>query len=166
MTSRSSSPVRPESSTHSPNTASPQQQQQQQRQPQQRSEFDTILQLVQDLLSHDCRYIGLHPKPSRPPFTLQILVLDLVVLLIQAREDIPSLYKVGMTLLPAFEIFPDITLKVKLLSFFIDILLPKLMQTPHVAKDSSSRNERLPTQGNHDTGKEKDRAIHSKSYRY
>ncbi|KAI8335378.1 hypothetical protein BC941DRAFT_69178 [Chlamydoabsidia padenii] len=150
--SRSSSPVRPESSAHSPN--SPRHHQQTKKDSS--SVFDTVLQLVNDLISHDCRHIGLHPKPSRPPLTLQTTIIDLAILLIQAREDIPSLYKIGMVMLPAFEIFPDSTLKVKLLSFFIDILLPKLMQSPHVAKDNSIKKERLPTLVN-DTGRQRSR---------
>ncbi|KAI9303279.1 hypothetical protein BJ944DRAFT_165716 [Cunninghamella echinulata] len=91
------------------------------------NEFDIILQLLNELIMIDCRYICSHPKPSRPPFTLQSTVIDIAIILVEARDDIHSLYNIGSTMIQAFESFPESILKVKLLSFFVDILLPKLM---------------------------------------
>ncbi|CAO3615313.1 unnamed protein product [Cunninghamella echinulata] len=91
------------------------------------NEFDIILQLLNELIMIDCRYICSHPKPSRPPFTLQSTVIDIAIILVEARHDIHSLYSIGSTMIQAFESFPESILKVKLLSFFVDMLLPKLM---------------------------------------
>lgn len=93
-----------------------------------RSEFEIILYVLSDLILNDSRFKTANPKPSRPPFTMQTILIDIALILVQIRDDSAGLYHIGTVYLPAFESFSDGTMLGKLLSLFLDSLLPKLMK--------------------------------------
>jgi hypothetical protein len=93
-----------------------------------RSDFETILHVLNDLVLNDSRFKTANPKPSRPPFTMQTILVDIAILLVQIRDDSTGLYHIGTVFLPAFEAFSDGNMLGKLLSLYLDNLLPKLMK--------------------------------------
>ncbi|KAF7724279.1 hypothetical protein EC973_001180 [Apophysomyces ossiformis] len=98
-----------------------------------RNEFERILLLLDDLVLNDCLYKTANPKPSRPPYTMQSVVLDIATLLTRFRDDAAALYSLGATMLPAFQSFNEEVLAAKLLSFHLDILFPKLIRCNEIA---------------------------------
>ncbi|KAI8094315.1 hypothetical protein BDF21DRAFT_91819 [Thamnidium elegans] len=92
-----------------------------------KTDFETILHVLSDLVLNDSRFKTANPKPSRPPFTMQTILIDIAVLLVQIRDDSNGLYHIGSVFLPAFEAFSDGAMLGKLLSMYLDNLLPKLM---------------------------------------
>lgn len=92
-----------------------------------RSEFEKILSMLSDLVANDSRYKTSNPKPSVPPFTMQSILIDIGLILIQMIDDTHSLYDVGLVFLPAFEAFSNGPMLGKLLSLYLDTLLPRLM---------------------------------------
>ncbi|KAK4518369.1 uncharacterized protein ATC70_001722 [Mucor velutinosus] len=118
-----------------------------------RSEFETILYVLGDLVLNDSRFKTANPKPSRPPYTMQTILIDIALLLVQIRDDSTGLYHIGTVFLPAFEAFSDGNMLGKLLSLFLDSLLPKLMKlkdepnkphASHLPKSSTSFAEATP----------------------
>ncbi|OZJ06243.1 hypothetical protein BZG36_00848 [Bifiguratus adelaidae] len=86
-----------------------------------------ILNIVGDLIQNDCRYAMKHSRPSRPPNSLQSIVLDIVILLVQQDiEDAAWLYEVGTALLPAFTVFADGPMFERVVSVYVDWILPPL----------------------------------------
>lgn len=59
---------------------------------------------------------------------MQTILIDIALLLVQIRDDSAGLYHIGTVFLPAFEAFSDGNMLGKLLSLFLDSLLPKLMK--------------------------------------
>ncbi|KAI9478247.1 MAG: hypothetical protein EXX96DRAFT_241867 [Benjaminiella poitrasii] len=115
-----------------------------------KSDFETILHVLSDIILNDSRFKTANPKPSRPPYTMQTILIDIALILVQIRDDPSGLYHIGTVFLPAFESFSDGQMLGKLLSFFLDNLLPKLMQCKDEPK---SRTNNLQKQPNHDTFK-------------
>ncbi|KAL0078372.1 hypothetical protein J3Q64DRAFT_1872237, partial [Phycomyces blakesleeanus] len=107
-----------------------------------RVDFEKILFLLDELVINDCRYKSANPKPTQPPYMMQSVLVDIAIILVNIRSDSVGLYNIGATMLPAFETFNDGALAGKLLSFFIDILLPKLMACK---EESKSRGDRFPS---------------------
>ncbi|KAL9542636.1 hypothetical protein MBANPS3_008515 [Mucor bainieri] len=103
-----------------------------------RSEFETILHVLSDIVLNDSRFKTANPKPSRPPYTMQTILIDIALLLVQMRDDSAGLYHIGTVFLPAFEAFSDGHMLGKLLSMFLDNLLPKLIKI----KDEPSKSTR------------------------
>ncbi|KAI8638881.1 hypothetical protein BD408DRAFT_10549 [Parasitella parasitica] len=103
-----------------------------------RSEFETILYVLSDLVLNDSRFKTANPKPSRPPFTMQTILIDIALILVQIRDDSAGLYHIGTVFLPAFEAFSDGSMLGKLLSLFLDSLLPKLIKLKDEPKPRSS----------------------------
>lgn len=93
-----------------------------------KTDFETILHVLSDLVLNDSRFKTANPKPSRPPFTMQTILIDIALLLVQIRDDSTGLYHIGSVFLPAFEAFSNGNLLGKLLSLYLDNLLPKLMK--------------------------------------
>ncbi|KAG0186217.1 hypothetical protein DFQ28_008166 [Apophysomyces sp. BC1034] len=112
-----------------------------------RTEFEKILILLDDLVLNDCHYKTANPKPSRPPYTMQSIVVDIAILLTRFRDDSSALYSLGTTMLPAFESFKEEVLAAKLLSFHLDVLFPKLIK----CKDESGRDNRITLQNRQNT---------------
>ena len=59
---------------------------------------------------------------------MQAVLIDLATILTQIRDDSSGLYLIGTVFMPAFESFSEGTMLGRLLAFFIDSLLPKLMK--------------------------------------
>lgn len=93
-----------------------------------RTMFERILSTLDDLVLNDCRYKSSSPKPSRPPYTLQSVIVDIAIVLVDLCDDPFYLYAVGITMLPGFDSFGDLMLLCKLLGFYMDKLIPKLIQ--------------------------------------
>jgi hypothetical protein len=106
-----------------------------------RSEFETILPVLGDLVLNDSRFKTANPKPSRPPFTMQTILIDIALLLVQIRDDSSGLYHIGTVFLPAFEAFSDGNMLGKLLSLYLDNLLPKLMKCKEEPKSQAAATE-------------------------
>ncbi|KAI9029113.1 hypothetical protein CLU79DRAFT_736311 [Phycomyces nitens] len=104
-----------------------------------RVDFEKILFLLDELVINDCRYRSANPKPTQPPYMMQSVLVDIAIVLVNIRSDSVGLYNIGATMLPAFETFNDGALAGKLLSFYIDILLPKLMACKEESKARGDR---------------------------
>lgn len=62
-----------------------------------------------------------HPRPSRPPFSLQALTLDVALYLITSHRKHPTIVtKVSLAMLPALSSFPS-PLQQRLLGFFENV---------------------------------------------
>lgn len=109
-----------------------------------KTDFETILHVLSDLVLNDSRFKTTNPKPSRPPFTMQTILIDIALLLVQIRDDSTGLYHIGSVFLPAFEAFSNGNLLGKLLSLYLDNLLPKLMKCKDEPK-SQPETKHLPT---------------------
>ncbi|RCI06289.1 hypothetical protein CU098_009425 [Rhizopus stolonifer] len=107
-----------------------------------RSEFEKILSVLGDLISNDSRYKAANPKPSVPPFTMQSVLIDIGLILIQMQEDSQSLYSIGLTFLSAFEAFSSGRMLGRLLSLYLDSLLPKLMNQKDIPTDTKKSPEK------------------------
>jgi hypothetical protein len=68
---------------------------------------------------------------------MQTMLIDIALILVQIRDDSAGLYHIGTVYLPAFESFIDGTMLGKLLSLFLDSLLPKLIKCKDEPKKSS-----------------------------
>src|SRR6185312_7852983 len=89
--------------------------------------LDRILDILSDIIYNDCRYKNLSPRPSRPPYTLQLEVIDVAILLIDQNPYSPKwLYELGTTMLAGFVYFSEGMLS-KLLTFYATLLIPQLM---------------------------------------
>ncbi|KAI8993719.1 hypothetical protein BDB01DRAFT_716190 [Pilobolus umbonatus] len=119
-----------------------------------------ILQILSDLIMNDSRYKSANPKPTRPPYIMQTTLIDIAYILVQIAKDPADLYQVGTVYLPGFEAFPKEALVGKLMSFYVDALLPKLMKCkeeskpkipemkaaqPSVSTRASKKNPNTPT---------------------
>ncbi|KAI7862227.1 hypothetical protein BDF14DRAFT_1858334 [Spinellus fusiger] len=116
-------------------------------------EVDKILYLLEELITHDCRFKSAHPKPSRPLYTMQCVLVDIAILLVEVREDPAGLYAIGSTMLPSFETFSEGVLAGKLVSFYIDILLPKIMackDEPRVKSEKQWGRKKQPSSTMHE----------------
>ncbi|KAL7315393.1 hypothetical protein PS15m_004620 [Mucor circinelloides] len=124
-----------------------------------RSEFETILHVLSDLVLNDSRFKTANPKPSRPPYTMQTILIDIALILVQMRDDSTGLYHIGTVFLPAFEAFSDGNMLGKLLSLFLDSLLPKLMKLKDEPNKPRPSNLRKAPSSSKDASK----ATHRKS---
>jgi len=91
-------------------------------------EIPVIADTLADIIINDCRYQIATPKPSRPPYALHSISIDIAILLVQ--QDIRNftwLYEIGLIMLPAFEVFPQGPLIGKLLVLYIDWIIPNLI---------------------------------------
>ncbi|KAG1524828.1 hypothetical protein G6F52_003864 [Rhizopus delemar] len=111
-----------------------------------RSEFEKILSALSDLISNDSRYKSANPKPSVPPFTMQSVLIDIGLILIQIQEDTIGLYSIGLTFLPAFEAFSSGPMLGKLLSLYLDSLLPKLIHQKDAHNSITENDTKKPSQ--------------------
>ncbi|KAI7905964.1 uncharacterized protein BX663DRAFT_247120 [Cokeromyces recurvatus] len=109
-----------------------------------KSGFETILHVLNDIVLNDCRFKTANPKPSRPPYTMQAILIDIALILVQIRDDSAGLYHIGTLFLPAFESFSDGQMLGRLLSFFLDSLLPKLMKCKDDSKTYTHSSQKHP----------------------
>lgn len=72
---------------------------------------------------------------------MQSMLIDIALVLVQIRDDSAGLYQIGTVYLPAFESFSDGTMLGKLLSLFLDSLLPKLIKCKDEPKKPSDQRK-------------------------
>jgi hypothetical protein len=88
-----------------------------------------VAETLADIVLNDCRYQIAPPKPSRPPYALHSITIDIAILLVQQdNRNLAWLYEMGMTMLPAFDVFPPGPLIGKLLTLYIDWIIPNLIK--------------------------------------
>ncbi|KAH8833604.1 hypothetical protein DL96DRAFT_448520 [Flagelloscypha sp. PMI_526] len=79
------------------------------------------INVLNSICLEDCRYKISHPRPSRPPFSLQALALDVALYLIHSSRTQPTIVtKVALAMLPALSTFPP-PMYQRLLAFFDNI---------------------------------------------
>ncbi|KAI9498425.1 hypothetical protein BDB00DRAFT_448176 [Zychaea mexicana] len=106
------------------------------------SSFENIVAMLDDLVLNDCRYSTANPRPSRPPYSMQSVLVDVATILVTLCDDTMLLSIIGTTMLPAFDSFPEGPLLGKLLGFFLDALLPRLSQCKAEQKTTSYTENR------------------------
>ncbi|KAL1919528.1 uncharacterized protein VTP21DRAFT_2221 [Calcarisporiella thermophila] len=110
---------------------------------QQDSEDDILaraLEIFSELVELDARYRVANPRPTRPPYILQSLVLDLAMLLLeQDANNTTWLVDIGVSLIPAFGYF-ELGLCGKLLGIYCERILPKLVNLAAEAKSEEGSN--------------------------
>ncbi|KAI9262295.1 hypothetical protein BDA99DRAFT_72373 [Phascolomyces articulosus] len=106
------------------------------------SSFENIIATLDDLVLNDSRYSTANPRPSRPSFSMQSILIDVATILVTLCNDLSLLSIIGTTMLPAFDSFPQGPLLGKLLGFFLDVFIPRLSQckTQKVASSSFTEN--------------------------
>ncbi|ORY98687.1 hypothetical protein BCR43DRAFT_436798 [Syncephalastrum racemosum] len=88
--------------------------------------FEKILASLNDLVLNDSRFKSANPKPTKPSYALQSLLVDIAFVLAEICFTTIQLCSLATIMLPAFDSFPEGSLQAKLLSFYIDTLIPKL----------------------------------------
>lgn len=92
-------------------------------------EIPVIAETLADIILNDCRYQIAIPKPSRPPYALHSIAVDMAILLVQQdNRNLAWLYEIGMIMFPAFDVFPQGPLIGKLLVLYIDWIIPNLIK--------------------------------------
>ncbi|KAF7304918.1 hypothetical protein MKEN_01206100 [Mycena kentingensis (nom. inval.)] len=85
------------------------------------------ISILSSIILEDCRFQIHAPRPSRPPNSLQTLVLDVAQFLLHSHRHDPKIVsEIGLALIPAFNTFPT-TMHARLLAFFEDGLLRSLL---------------------------------------
>ena len=113
------------------------------------SSFENIIATLDDLVLNDCQYSTANPRPSRPSYSMQSILIDVATVLVTLCNDTTLLSVIGTTMVPAFNSFPEGPLLGKLLGFFLDILVPRLSQCKAQCEKqySTANTENRHTQG-------------------
>jgi hypothetical protein len=77
---------------------------------------------------------------------MQSVLIDIGLILIQIQEDTIGLYNIGLTFLPAFEAFSSGPMLGKLLSLYLDSLLPKLIHQKDAHTPITENDTKRPSQ--------------------
>ena len=85
--------------------------------------------IIGSIVAEDCRYRVALPRPSRPPNTLQALVLNVAQFLVHThRKDPRVISLIAFAVIPAFSTFEP-QMHARLLSFFeTSIIYPVLLK--------------------------------------
>ncbi|KAI8139160.1 hypothetical protein BJV82DRAFT_275633 [Fennellomyces sp. T-0311] len=111
------------------------------------SSFDNILATLDDLVLNDSRYSTTNVRPSRPPYSMQSILVDVATVLVTLCNDPTLLSMIGTAMLPAFDSFHNGPLLGKLLAFYLDVLIPRLSQCNEIKANTENRH----TQARHTT---------------
>lgn len=85
------------------------------------------ISILASIITEDCRFKVASPRPSRPPNSLQFVVLDVARFLLHThRHDPRVISQIGFALLPAFLTFSP-EMHTRLLGFFDDSVLGSLL---------------------------------------
>ncbi|CCM02372.1 uncharacterized protein FIBRA_04467 [Fibroporia radiculosa] len=96
------------------------------------------IQVLASVISEDCRFKISTPRPSRPPYALHAVTLDVAQFLIHNhRHDMVTLSQIAFAVIPAFYSFNP-TLYNRLLGFFNDVLLGDILEGLDQAQHSQS----------------------------
>ncbi|KAF7323012.1 hypothetical protein HMN09_00080900 [Mycena chlorophos] len=86
------------------------------------------ISVLASVVMEDCRFQVHVPRPSRPPNSLQALVLDIAQFLLHThRQDPKVVSEIGFAMIPAFHSFAP-SMHVRLLSFFEDGVLRNILE--------------------------------------
>ncbi|KAF8212196.1 hypothetical protein K438DRAFT_1230880 [Mycena galopus ATCC 62051] len=86
------------------------------------------ISVVASVILEDCRFQTQFPRPSRPPNSLQALILDVAQFLLHTHQHDPKVIsEIGLSLIPAFSTFP-LEMHGRLLAFFEDGVIRKLLE--------------------------------------
>ncbi|KAJ6502509.1 hypothetical protein C8R45DRAFT_976826 [Mycena sanguinolenta] len=86
------------------------------------------ISIVASVILEDCRFQTKFPRPSRPPNSLQALILDVAQFLLHIHNHDPKVIaEIGLALIPAFSTFPS-EMQGRLLAFFEDGVVRKLLE--------------------------------------
>jgi hypothetical protein len=81
------------------------------------------------IVSEDCRYKVVLPRPSRPPNTLQVLILNIAQFLAYAhRNDSQVISQIAFAMTPAFSTF-EAQMHLRLLNFFESSILRPVLSS-------------------------------------
>ncbi|KAI0780831.1 hypothetical protein BD413DRAFT_500442 [Trametes elegans] len=85
------------------------------------------ISILASIITDDCRFKTSHPRPFRPPNSLQAVTLDVAQFLLHAhRHDPRVISQIGFALLPAFLTFSP-EMHTRLLAFFDDGVLGNIL---------------------------------------
>ncbi|KAF9815310.1 hypothetical protein IEO21_04673 [Rhodonia placenta] len=85
------------------------------------------IKVLSSIVTEDCRFRTSSPRPSRPPYALQAVTLDVTQFLIDSHRESPLIVsQVVFAIIPAFYTF-DVATHARLLAFFEDGVLGGIM---------------------------------------
>ncbi|KAJ7774577.1 hypothetical protein DFH07DRAFT_865871 [Mycena maculata] len=96
------------------------------------------ISILASVILEDCRFQTHSPRPSRPPNSLQALILDVAQFLLHMHRHDPKIVsEIGLALIPAFSTFrPE--LHVRLLAFFEDGVIRSVLEDLRRARASTT----------------------------
>ncbi|GJJ12125.1 hypothetical protein Clacol_006366 [Clathrus columnatus] len=101
-------------------------------QPQRIELLNECIEILRTVISEDARFKNTSFRPTRPPYGLQAVSLDIVHILVTAyRHDPATLSRIGFVLIPAFYSF-DPALHTRLFQFFEGGIIKYMLEELHV----------------------------------
>ncbi|KAJ6596919.1 hypothetical protein DFH09DRAFT_972654 [Mycena vulgaris] len=95
------------------------------------------ISILASVVLEDCRFQTHSPRPSRPPNSLQALVLDVSQFLLHTHHHDPKIVSdIGLAIIPAFSTFQP-EMHVRLLAFFEDGVMRSILDDLGRARGSS-----------------------------
>lgn len=96
------------------------------------------ISLLASVVMEDCRFQTRSPRPSRPPNSLQALILDVSQFLLHTHRHDPKIVsEIGLAMIPAFSTFPP-EMHTRLLAFFEDGVIRNILEELKRARGSST----------------------------
>ncbi|KAJ7709877.1 hypothetical protein B0H17DRAFT_1029591 [Mycena rosella] len=96
------------------------------------------ISILASIVLEDCRFQTHSPRPSRPPNSLQALVLDVSQFLLHTHHYDPKIVsEIGLALIPAFATFQP-EMHVRLLAFFEDGVIRSILEGLRRARGSNT----------------------------
>ncbi|KAJ7109404.1 hypothetical protein C8R44DRAFT_286771 [Mycena epipterygia] len=96
------------------------------------------ISILASVVLEDCRFQTHSPRPSRPPNSLQALILDVAQFLLHTHHHDPKIIsEIGFALIPAFSTFQP-EMHVRLLAFFEDGVIRGILEDLGRARGSST----------------------------
>ncbi|KAJ7111596.1 hypothetical protein C8R43DRAFT_935944 [Mycena crocata] len=94
------------------------------------------ISILGSIVLEDCRFQTHSPRPSRPPNSLQALILDVAQFLLHAHHHDPKIVsEIGFALIPAFSTFQQ-EMHARLLAFYEDGVLRSILDDLRRARGS------------------------------
>jgi hypothetical protein len=86
------------------------------------------ISILSSIVSEDCRFKIASPRPSRPPYALQALTLDVAQFLIHSQRQDPGIIsRIGFALIPAFVTFRE-AMQIRLFTFFETVVIRGMLE--------------------------------------
>lgn len=97
------------------------------------------LSILSSVISEDCRYQIVSPRPSRPPNSLQSVTLDVAGYLLHMHRRNPKVVsQIAFAVLPAFYTFKS-EMYSKLFAFFDDVVVKNMLDSLSQAQGASTQ---------------------------